>query len=750
MWQQDDSNQPSDKPGVTASDLDPVTQEIASQPFWQLLDVVCSINQSISLDELCRHFLIECLQLFKADGGAVYLVRGQHHKAMLQLQALAHRGQPLSIDQKRHLPIQCWRGGQPCDERLAVKVALSRESINLDCAANSHAFDFMQEEILSVNPMYEIESVLAVPILSPNYEPVAVIQLVNAMSTDSPVTTTASVASVKVFTELQQYMLETLCQLVSLTVISQVNATEQRGLLVRLSAEPTLDKLFDRILWEAQVITGAEGGTFYLVNTEEANHPTLEFKVFHNYALNTQDFFINKTTTKQRAAPIAMLLPNGKPNYNNVVSFAANAKQTVNIADAYATNQFDFSGTKAFDAAQGYRSVSFLTVPLMNHQDEVIGVLQLINARDPISKQIAAFSRHHEAVVQAMASYAATALNNQLLVVEHKKLLDAFVKCLAKAIDAKSKHTAEHCQRVPVLTEMLAKACCDDKEVLPEFSLNEDEWYELHVAGWLHDCGKLGTPDHILNKSTKLEIIRDTIEEVQLRLEMVKLGQKVEAVRVRCTTPWQALSVACQYYKFAMMINDEKSFLSRVNIGNESMLAEDQERVCRIAERVWYDESGQASPVLTEAEVEFLCIRKGTLSMAERKRMNDHIVLTVDMLESLPFPAKLKRVPEYAGGHHEKIDGTGYPKGLTGDQLSLPAKMMAIADIFEALTAVDRPYKKPMKLSKALMILKQLRDNRHIDPQIYQVFLTGAVWKQYAEAFLSPEQLDVEDFQVYL
>ncbi len=715
------------------------SDQISSHQVWQVVDTACQISAIEDVREFCQAFLLESLAIAGADAGTFYLVRGQNQKTVLQLQALAHGSELLPMDHNQHLPIDCWRGDRACTERVAVHATVNKESLKIDNALATDRYDFLQEEILSVNPLYEIETVLVIPVLTQTDDVIGLLQLVNAHDSETGEKT--------FFTDSSRQLLETLSSLISVPLSSLVSSTEHRGMLVRLSGEPNLEKLFDRILWEAQVITGAEGGTLYLVN-DQGDRPVLEFKVFHNYALDIRNYFSKDRKVQNK--PIPMTFVDGSPNFANVASYAANLKQTVNIADAYETSDFDFTGTKAFDAMHDYASHSFLTVPLMNHDDEVIGVLQLINARDFGTKKIESFSKHHEDIVKALAGYAAIALNNQLLIDEHKKFLDAFVKCMAQAIDAKSSHTGLHCQRVPVLTEMIAQACCVDRDTLPEFDLNDDEWYELHVAGWLHDCGKLGTPDQILNKSTKLDLMRDTVEDIYHRLEIVKREKQIELLRHPCCHPLQAICKAYQFYQFAMMINDEKDFIGRINIGGERMSGTDQERVCAIAERVWYDDAGKAHAVLTEEEVDYLCIQRGTLSMEERKRINDHIILTIDMLESLPFPKKLRRVPEFAGGHHEKIDGTGYPKGLTGEELSLPARMMAIADIFEALTASDRPYKKPMGLSKALGILQQMRDNKHIDPQVYHVFLTGRVWESYAKEFLSPAQLDIKDIQDYL
>jgi hypothetical protein len=197
-------------------------------------------------------------------------------------------------------------------------------------------------------------------------------------------------------------------------------------------------------------------------------------------------------------------------------------------------------------------------------------------------------------------------------------------------------------------------------------------------------------------------------------------------------------------------LRDDCAFVEKANVGGEFMKPEDQARIREIATRTWLDHLGSEQPLLTEAEVKYLCIERGTLSTEERQKINDHMKVTIQMLESLPFPKNLRRVPEYAGGHHEKMDGSGFPRGLRREQMSWPARMMAIADIFEALTSSERPYKPPMKISQSLSILQKMRDQNHIDPDLYALFVTSRVWEKYARSHLRPEQLDITDPSAYL
>lgn len=516
-----------------------------------------------------------------------------------------------------------------------------------------------------------------------------------------------------------------------------------------LSGERNTSRLFERILDAAQDITHADGGTLYLIKEREEGKPVLEFEIMRNNSLKLR---LGGTSGNPiQFAPLPLYRDDGTANHNNIATHTALTREMVNIEDAYFADHLDFSGTKAFDARSGYRSKSFLTVPMCNHADEIIGVLQLVNAKDPDTGETVSFPKSLEPIVVALASSAAIALDNQILLQDHKDLLDAFIKVIAQAIDAKSRHTSAHCQRVPVLTELIAQAACEAAEgPLSGFDLDEGEWYELRVASWMHDCGKLATPDSVLDKATKLHLMLDGIEAVKTRFAAAMAQLELQFLRQMQAQPGQAGALQEVFEEELAALRDDCLFIEKANVGGEFMKPEDQARVKRIAARKWRDHLGMEQPMLTEEEVKFLCIERGTLSFEERQKINDHMKVTIQMLESLPFPKNLKRVPEYAGGHHEKMDGTGFPRGLKREEMSWPARMMAIADIFEALTASDRPYKPPMKISQALGILHNMKRQSHIDPDLFELFVRSRVWEKYARIYLRPEQLDITDASAYL
>lgn len=515
---------------------------------------------------------------------------------------------------------------------------------------------------------------------------------------------------------------------------------------IALSSEHNRDKLLEMILIGAKDLTNADGGTLYLRTDDDH----LRFAIMRTDSLKIA---MGGTTGVDIPFPGLPLFDpeTGQPNHKNVASHAAIEGKAINIPDAYEATSFDFSGTKKFDEGTGYRSRSFLTVPLKNHEDTVIGVLQLLNAQDEETGEVIEFSSRIQPIIEALASQAAVSLDNQQLIQAQKDLLEAFIKVIAHAIDRKSPYTGGHCERVPVITELLAQAAMKEKAgTFQDFSLTDDEWYELHIAAWLHDCGKVTTPEYVVDKATKLETIYDRIETVNTRFEVLKRETELAALR-RMQQP--GCDVAAEQKALAealAAIEDDRLFIEKANIGGEFMADDDIERVSRIAGRTWTDWNGEEKPFLTDNEVHNLSIRRGTLTDDERKVINDHIVVTIDMLEQLPFPKHLKRVPEYAGGHHEKMDGTGYPRGLVKDQMSVPARIMAIADIFEALTAGDRPYKKAKKLSEAVRIMSFMKKDNHIDPELFDLFLTSGTYLVYAHRYLPPDLIDEVPIQDYL
>jgi HD-GYP domain-containing protein (c-di-GMP phosphodiesterase class II) len=569
-----------------------------------------------------------------------------------------------------------------------------------------------------------------------------------------------------------------------------------------LSTERHSTRLMERILDEAKSMCNADGGTLYRVVD---NDQRLRFEIMRNDSLN---IYNGGTSGREITLPPVELYDpqTGEENHKNVASYCALSKKTISIDDAYVFKDFDFQGTKNFDKATGYRSKSFLTVPLYNNERRVIAVLQLLNAQDPDTGEVINFDVSLRPFVEALAAQAAIALDNQLLVESQKELLASFISLIAGAIDAKSSYTGGHCQRVPVLTDMLAQAAIDEKNgKFADFDMSEEEQYELHIAGLLHDCGKVTTPEYVVDKATKLETIYDRIHEIRMRFEVLKRDAEIDYWKGLYNGGNEADLKALKDKKLAGL-DDDFAFVADCNIGGEFMSPDRLERLDRIAQQKWtrtlsdrlgigHEEAtrkeaygGREELPVEEAllidraehiiqrndkslfeddnpfgfkmtppdnlynlgELYNLKVKAGTLTQEDRFKINDHIVQTIIMLDQLPFPRHLRRVPEYAGGHHEKMNGTGYPRKLGASDMSLPARMMAIADVFEALTAADRPYKLPKTLSQSIKIMSFMVKDNHLDKDLFELFLTSGKYREYAEKFLKPEQIDEVDIDQYL
>ncbi|MDP2827933.1 MAG: HD domain-containing phosphohydrolase [Sulfuricellaceae bacterium] len=519
---------------------------------------------------------------------------------------------------------------------------------------------------------------------------------------------------------------------------------ELNAIGVALSREKDLNRLLETILNAAIQITHCDAGTLYSVKEDH----TLNFEIVRTLSL---DIALGGTTGKPVTFPPVQLYGNdGTPNRHNVVAYAVLNDQTVNIADAYAEQGFDFSGTRRFDEANHYRSQSFLTVPMKNHEGRIVAVLQLLNALDSESGQVKAFSVFDQHLAESLASQAAIAITNRALIIQLEKLFESFITLINIAIDEKSPYTGGHCERVPILTMMLAEAASSDESgPLAEFSMTDRDRYELKIAGLLHDCGKVTTPVHVVDKATKLQTLFDRIELIDTRFEVLKRDARIEMLLQKTAaleaghhdeSAWQE-TLAQRLAQF----DSDREFLRRANIGGEFMSPELQQRVQAIGQYRWVNTSGEESAFLSENEIYNLNVARGTLTAEEREIINHHIVSTIHMLEALPWPNHLKRVPEYAGGHHERMDGRGYPKGLKRSEMSVQARIMAIADIFEALTAKDRPYKEGKKLSDALNILGRMKEDQHVDPDLFDIFIRDKVYLQYAKDFLEPAQIDEVD-----
>ena len=559
----------------------------------------------------------------------------------------------------------------------------------------------------------------------------------------------------------------------------------ENGLL--LSREKDRNVLLRQILFGGRDIANCAAGTLFL----KTENDTLAFTMRTN-------------SNVLPAFELPLYEPDGSPNERFVVTHAVLHNQTIIIDDVYTETRFDLTGTKKFSEESGFRTVSMLTVPLSPRDGEVIGALQLMNALDEVTGEVVAFPPEIMGFIQAMASQSAVALENQTLLEAQKVLINSLIKLVAGAIDAKSAYTGGHCERVPELAVMLAEEATKVAHgPLADFAFKtEEEWDEFRVGAWLHDCGKVTTPEYVVDKATKLETIFNRIHEVRMRFEV--LLRDAAIVRLEATASGvAAVDAGAIYSERKRQLLDDFAFIAECNVGGEFMAPEKVERLHRIGAQCWmrnfddrlglsheeikrYDSMPvDALPAVEQllsdkshhivqrgasaaldprhgfkvkvpenlynfGELYNLSIARGTLTEEERFKINDHIIQTIVMLDGLPLPKHLKRVPEYAGTHHETLIGNGYPRKLTLDQLSVPSRIMAIADIFEALTASDRPYKKAKSLSESVKILSFFKKDQHVDPDLFDLFLTSGVYKRYGERYLQPEQLDEVDITRYL
>jgi HD-GYP domain-containing protein (c-di-GMP phosphodiesterase class II) len=436
-------------------------------------------------------------------------------------------------------------------------------------------------------------------------------------------------------------------------------------------------------------------------------------------------------------------------------------------------------------------------VPLINRQREPVGVMLLLRA--------APFQAPELAFVSALASLSANALELRGLVKAQSDLFDAFIRLIAGAIDAKSPHTGGHCARVPELVKLIARAACDAREgPFENFTMSESDWEALHVAAWLHDCGKVTTPEYVIDKATKLETLYDRIHEIRMRFEVLKRDAEIRYLQSRFRGEDDATAMTRRDAELRQL-DDEFAFVAACNHGAEYMDDAQIERLRRIASRTWLrtldDRAGishedlarkaqtsparlpVAEPLLADksehyiersssdripqenpwgfeldipnllynrGELHNLCIARGTLCREERYKIQEHIVQTQIMLSRLTFPKHLRAVPEIAGNHHETMVGTGYPKRLVRHEMSIEARMMAVADVFEALTAKDRPYKRAKTLSESVSIMASMTRRGHIDPDLFELFLVSGAYRTYAEQFMGRDQIDEVDIRQYL
>lgn len=534
-----------------------------------------------------------------------------------------------------------------------------------------------------------------------------------------------------------------------------------------LSGSDNVDVIIPKAIAIAAGIADADGSFFFHVTP---NH-FMNLSYSRIDSLNTS---ISGTSNMQLFPSVFLPDIKDKQSKRPAEACAIN-QEIINSPNIFNEPNIEASFLQEFDEVNNYTTLSALVFPLFDSKHNVIGVAQFINARDSRGK-IINFTNDNQEKMIAVCQMIAVALERKQLTESYTQLLESFVDVLAKAIDAKSPYTGLHCQKVPIITRMLASAAVSETAgPLKNFDMSDDDWYALHIASWLHDCGKIITPEYIIDKAAKLETIHNRIHEIRTRFEVLRRDAHIEYLQKRLHNIDTQENLQAEFVAKVKQLNDDFEFIGTCNIGDTALTKEDIERLDKIAGRSfvryfnrmtglsWGEKKLINTPsVYTKPEVEYVLqdrpeqvagpynqgeltnikIIQGTINDAEREKINEHIVTTINMLKNLPFPPELANIVEYAGAHHERVDGKGYPNGLTGDQMSIPAKIMAIADVYEALTAKDRPYKEPKKLSEVLKIMQEMKNNGHLDPDLYELFIKSGVYLDYAKEYIDNSQID--------
>lgn len=511
-----------------------------------------------------------------------------------------------------------------------------------------------------------------------------------------------------------------------------------------LSVETHVEHLLGMIISKGKLFTNADGGTLYVMSEDEKS---LIFKIVEN---DTLGIVMGVEGSPIPWPAVQLYLEDGSENHTMVAAHCALTSKVLNFKDVYTAEGFNFEGTKKFDKGTGFRSKSMLVLPMVNSRKEVIGVLQLLNARDGEGNVID-FTKDDEKLLLSLTSQAAIAITNAKMIKDLKTLLESFIKSIALAVDEKSPYTGGHVNKVASISLKIAKAINRAKTgKFADVHYSKEDINEIRISALMHDVGKITTPQHVMDKATKLETLYDRINVVRIKFEALKKDMKIKMLDEKLNLIQNGADkqkieeLEKSYEKELEELDKELHFIENANIGGEFMRDEDIEFIKNIAKRE-YLQNGKAQNLLSDEEVYNLCIRKGTLTAEEFEIMRDHARISNEMLGALPFPKQLKRVPDIAGGHHEKLNGQGYPLGLKGDDLSLEARILALADIFEALSAADRPYKEAKKMSEVMKIIDFMVKDGELDADLVKLFYDEKIHIRYAKQCLRDEQLDIEE-----
>ncbi len=426
----------------------------------------------------------------------------------------------------------------------------------------------------------------------------------------------------------------------------------------------------------------------------------------------------------------------GQKNDKNIASLCATSKKAI-IVDNMQKNEQNF---EIFDFGKSYKTHSIICMPLLNHENDIVGVLQLSNKRFKNKMDLKAFSSKDEKIIHAISSQIAVLISNSTLIENLEKLFGSFLEAMISAMKEESLHTYHHMTKMTNLSNMFVKAIHKDSKIFKDKTFSTDEQKAMKFAALLHDIGKLTTPSNILNKATKLQNIFDKIELIELRFENAKKCAKLYMYEKILENPQQIELFKKEYEEKSKEIDEDFRLIKDINLRG-SLSDEELEKLKKIAKKFFVND-GKEMPFLSKDEFKSLKIKKGSLSKQERQIINNHANVSIKILEQLKLPKKYKKIPQISGAHHEKLNGRGYPKGLKGDEICFEARILAIADVFEALTSADRPYKKPNSISKAMKILFSMAKKGELDKDLVGFFYTSKLYLKYAKKYIKKEQID--------
>ena len=488
-----------------------------------------------------------------------------------------------------------------------------------------------------------------------------------------------------------------------------------------LSLENDIKKVFKIILDEVMEVTFADRGVIYITANDQ------KYLQYERVKSLSDGIEMDAKAAKLQWKSIDLFEDSGEPVMNSLATFVFHTGFEAHFDDVYSQDFFQIDQIIAIDQRDHYRSKSMVAVPLVDHEDRVLGIIELTNS---ISEEgdIIPFSEEHIDILLSVSSQAAITLSNKLLITSLEKMIFDFTQAIAYAIDMKSDKTYQHVQKVAILTNILAKEV--NKADVGIYSLqkfSQDELDEIALSGWLHDLGKIATSNNLLNKNTKLLSSCDRISFIGIKFELL------EQVIINKLHQEPGLAEKADLERILNLLPDYLGLVSSINQGSEYVSEEIINKLQEIA-AVKVEASGKEYRLLDEDELENLMIKRGTLTSKEYTEIKKHASLTYKMLANISFPTKFKNLPKIASSHHERMNGSGYPLGLKEEEIPLQSRILAIADVFDALMS-KRSYKSPYNLEKSLKILAVMAKDNELDKDLMDILLDKQIYLTFASEY---------------